>query len=380
MWNNLIGQAMPIGKLKSSFTGKRVAHSYIFYGLEGVGKDAAAIEFAKLLNCTNLKNGDEACDVCENCKKISEFRSELFHFICALPSGRSEQTGSDPLESLSGTDFDKYLEQLKLKSQNPYYKINIPNANNIRINSIRDLVSKIYLSTPKGSWKAFVISGADKMRIEASNALLKVLEEPPRNSVIILTTSKINSLPATIIGRCQSIHFDPLEKSTIRKKLAAEFSGNFPENEFELASRLGDGSYTKAHELLAGGIDETRNNALAFLVSTLKNDYANTILASKNVSTKNDRERVKQFLSFLTIWFRDLLRIKCSGNTNVSNELLNIDLMDRLIRFSQNYPSADIFSIISEIEESEKMITQNVQLPLILVNLSFKLKELISKQ
>ena len=371
MWNNIIGQDAVIVKLKSIFTGNKIGHAYLFEGTEGVGKDAVAVEFAKLLNCTDLISKNEACDKCTNCRKISEFRSEYFRLICALPAGKSDETNADPVEKLSTADFDAYMEEMSLKSENPYHYIDLPNANNIRINSIRDLVSKIYLSSPAGNTKVFLISEADKMKQEASNALLKILEEPPKNSVIILTTSKVNALPQTIIGRCQRIHFEPLEDELLKKKLTD--TTNYPPKQIELASRLCFGSYTRASRLLSSGIEDIRDTALEFLISILKNSYADVILICRKISAKNDREKTRNFLFFLNIWIRDLMRIRNLGEKTA--KVINFDLIDRLSRLNANFPNADIFKIVLELEEAEKLISQNVQLTLILVNLSFRLKK-----
>jgi DNA polymerase-3 subunit delta' len=370
MWKNITGQDKVIAKLKSVFKNGRVAHAYLFKGLDGIGKDAVAIEFAKLLNCTNIQNGDEACDNCENCRKISSFKSDLFQFICALPAGRSEQTGADPLESLTSTDFDLYLEQFNIKANDPYHRIVLPNANNIRINSIRDLVSRIYLASGNNTRKVFLISEAEKMRQEAANALLKVLEEPPRKSVIILATSKVNSLPATIIGRCQNISFEPLSEQQVKNKLI-NYGGGYPVDEIELASRLCNGSFTRALELLSLGINNIRESVLSYLVATLKDDYAEMVLISRTIGSKNDKDKLRHFLFFMNAWFRDIMKIKYSNETNLSN----YDLVERLRKFNKNYPDSQIYNIIIELEEADKLITQNVQLPLILVNLSLKLKK-----
>ena len=373
MWKNITGQEKVISKLKSVYRNGKVPHAYLFKGLDGIGKDAVTIEFAKLLNCTNVQNGDEACDVCDNCKKIASFKSDLFRFICALPSGRSEQTGSDPLESLSGTDFDLYLEQLNQKAADPYHRISLPNANNIRINSIRELVSKIYLASSSNSRKVFLISEAEKMRQEAANSLLKVLEEPPRRSVIILTTSKVSSLPATIIGRCQNISFEPLTEEQVKNKIISNGAG-YAVSEIELASKLSFGSYTRALELLEIGITQIRESVLDYLVATLKDDYAGMVLISRNMGTKSEKDKLRHFLFFMNAWFRDIMKIKYSNETNLSN----FDIVDRLRKFNKNYPNSDIYNIITELEEADKLITQNVQLPLILVNLSFKLKKYLA--
>lgn len=373
MWNNIIGQNDVKEKLTSVFASGKTGHAYLFEGIEGVGKDAAAIEFARLLNCTDVQDGINACDKCEECRKITSFRSEYFKLICALPSSKSDETDSDPVEKLAASDFDEYMEQMILKTDNPYHHIKLTGANNIRINSIRDLVSKIYLSAPKGKIKVFLVSEADKMRQEAANALLKILEEPPRNSIIILTTSKVNSLPQTIIGRCQKIHFEALKEKDIADKLIIE--GIYPEKQVLLAARLSFGSYSRAKELLVSGIEELRNSALDYLVSLLKKDFAQTVFISRNITAKNDRERTRQFLFFLGIWVRDLLRVRAGGETN-TEKLVNFDLAERLQRLNVNFPKSDLFNIILQLEDAEKMIGQNIQLTLIIVNLSLKLRNL----
>ena len=378
MWNSIIGQEKAIEKLKSAFKAGRVSHAYLFYGNEGTGKDAAAIEFARLINCKCPLNADEACGKCENCKKISGFKSEYFHFICALPAGKSEQTDSDPIEKLASSDFEAYMEQISLKSKNPYYRINIPNANNIRINSIRDLISKSYLSTSHNHKKIFIISEADKMRQEASNAMLKILEEPPKNSVLILTTSKLNLLPQTVIGRCQSIHFEPLKENLIKEKILSlpERMNNYTDDEVTLVSKLSFGSYSRAIQLLELGIGEIRDTAIQFLVSVLKCEYSEIVSIIRSKSSKSNKDKLKYFLFFLNVWFRDLLKIKYSDDPS-KTDIANYDVKDRLEKFIGNYPDTDIYSVIIELEESEKYITQNVQVQLILLNLSFKLKKLI---
>lgn len=378
MWTNIIGQQRAIEKLKTAFSNGTVAHAYLFHGNEGTGKDAAANEFAKLLNCLNPVNGNEACDKCENCVKISGFRSEYFKLICAMPAGKSEQTDSDPIEKLPAADFEAYMEQLSLKSKNPYYRINIPNANNIRINSIRDLISKAYLSTDRNRKKVFVISEADKMKQEASNALLKILEEPPRSSILILTTSKPNALPPTVAGRCQNIPFEPLPEQLITQKLTSlpEFKNNYSADEISLASKLSMGSYSKAAELLELGITGIRETAIQFLISIVTNKYSDIVSIIRSMAVKNNKDKLKYLLFFLNVWFRDLLKVKYSADGK-KIQLANFDIKDRLERFNGNYPETDIFNVIMILEESEKYITQNVYLPLILLNLSFKLKNFI---
>lgn len=381
MWNRIIGQEKVKEKLKMLFKSNKLAHAYLFHGYEGVGKDATAIELAKLINCEGPINGDEACDKCESCQKISQFKSEYFHFICALPSGRSDQTDTNPIEKFSATDFENYVEQLQSKSKDPYFRIVLPNANNIRINSIRDIISKIYLTSGLHRKKVFVISEADKMKQEASNALLKILEEPPKNSLLILTTSKPSSLPPTVSGRCQKIFFEPLKEDQIKKKLedlVSEEENNREINnqDIELAAKLSNGSISRAMQILRIGVKELRDIAINFLVASLIGNGKDTVSIVRNITENNNKEKTRLFLYILNMWFRDLLSIKYN-KTNGNSAVANIDIRDRLSNFSKNYSNTDIFGSILALEESEKYINQNINLSLILTNLSFKLSELI---
>src|SRR6187399_1918098 len=110
MWSNIIGQERVKDILKNIYSGGKISHAYIFYGNKGTGKDAAAIEFAKLLNCDDPVNGNEACDKCKSCVEISSLRSPVFKYIVALPSGKNESDeDTSPLEKLEKEDFENYM-------------------------------------------------------------------------------------------------------------------------------------------------------------------------------------------------------------------------------------------------------------------------------
>ncbi len=125
------------------------------------------------------------------------------------------------------------------------------------------------------------------------------------------------------------------------------------------------------------GIKEIRDNAIKFLISLLKNEYADIVSIIRSTALKNNKDKLKYLLFFLNVWFRDLLKVKYSGEGK-EVQIANFDIKERLERFIGNYPNTDIYSVIMILEESEKFITQNIQLQLILLNLSFKLKKFIN--
>ncbi len=181
--------------LSRAFKEKAIAHAYCFYGQEGIGKDALALGFAKLLNCTSpqLQENDiiDACNQCKNCKDATRLEHPNIILITALPTGKANAKNEDsPLLQLSEDMLSIYASEMKLKAEDPYHVIQIPNAQIIRIASIREIKKNVRMSAMQEGRRVFIISQAERMNIESANAFLKTLEEPHDNITFILTTSK----------------------------------------------------------------------------------------------------------------------------------------------------------------------------------------------
>ena len=375
MWSNIIGQERVKEILKNVFQSGKIPHAYIFYGTEGVGKDAAAVEFAKLLNCDDPVNGNEACDKCKNCVEISSFRSTLFKFVTALPSGKNEtDEDTSPLEKLEKEDFEIYLEEMEAKISDKYHKISIPKANDIRISSIRQIRREIYMTGRTGKKKLFIISECDQMNPQSANSLLKILEEPPKDSILILTTSRINSLLPTIIGRCQKIKFNNLSKEQILSYIKSK-GEMIKDSEAEFFAQLSDGSITKCNDILGKNFLDLREKVLELLGALLTNQHLKLGNNIDFITGKKDKERVKQFLILLAVWFRDITS-KSHGNDVM---IINKDKADRIGKFVANFDS-DNYKIINLIEEAIRDIDSNVFLDGMLYNLSYKINSHIHKK
>jgi DNA polymerase-3 subunit delta' len=375
MWDKIKDQEKAKSVLKNIFRIGKVSHAYIFYGPEGTGKDAAAVEFAKLLNCNDPVNGEEACDKCKNCIEIDSFRSSLMKFTTALPTGKSSaDDDSNPLEKLDKEDFAIYLEEMEIKAGDKYHKIFLPRANDIRISSIRQIKKEIYLTGSAGKKKVFIISGCDRMNTQSANSLLKILEEPPRDSILLLTTSKINSLLPTIIGRCQKIKFNNLPKEEILKYIYEKFPGA-GNSEAEFSAELSEGSITRCNDILGKNYSELRDKVLEYLSSTITGQDLRLGREIDFVIGKRDKERIKQFLMLLSVWFRDLSAVR-SGNPEI---IINKDKEDRLKKFDANFDSEN-YKILNLIEESVKEVDGNMIPDLMLHDLSYKIRSLVKKK
>lgn len=369
MWSNIIGQERVKKILKNIYLSNRVSHSYIFYGKEGIGKDAIAIEFAKLINCDNKIEGIEACDNCPSCRQINTLNSTTFKFITALPAGKKENSEDDtPINTLKQDDYDIYLEEIEKKSKDNYYKINIPNANDIRISSIRQIRKEIYLTGMKGKKKIFLISNSDLMNQQSSNAFLKILEEPPGDSLIILTTSRLNSMLPTIIGRCQRIRFDPLKKEDLTNFLLS-YKTDLKMEEAELYADISDGSILKCKNITDSYFIELREQMLNMLIALVTNRSLTLCNIINELAREKDKEKIRQFLLLIIIWFRDVILISNNETANIINK----DRLERLVKFNNLYKT-DNYKIINFVEDSFKELEQNLNTELLLLNLALKIK------
>lgn len=177
MFDKIIGNDEIKEMLYKSVKDKKTSHSYLFAGIEGIGKKEIAKEFAKMLLCISDNK------YCNTCKSCIEF------------------------DSNNNPDF-LYIE---------------PDGNSVKIEQIRYIQRKIQEKPIISNKKVYIINDADKMTTEAQNCLLKTLEEPPEYSTIILIGSNENMFLSTIKSRCMIIHFSKIEDEKIRKYLEEKY-------------------------------------------------------------------------------------------------------------------------------------------------------------
>jgi len=370
MWTNIIGQERVKRILKTMYSSGRIPHSFIFHGTEGTGKDAVAIEFARLVNCDDPDAEKGSCGKCRSCRQINSLTSVNFRYIMALPSGKAE---SDNGEEKNGDkdDSDIITTELKKKFDDPYYRISIPKAKTIKIESIRQIKNDIYYTVMKGKKKIFIISNAEQMSTEASNSFLKILEEPPGDALLILTTSKPNSLLPTITGRCQKIKFETLNNEELDNYIVKNYPG-IGEEERTLLVNLSNGSLTTLKSIIENNFMALRDKVIDHLRSLISNNFLGLSQIISEITADKDRELVKQYLNLMILWFRDLA-VKKSGNDEL---LINRDKTENVTNFSNRFDCNE-FEIINMLELFISDIDKNVSLELMLYTLSYDVRPLI---
>ena len=277
---DIIGQQRTVRLLRRALARGQLPHAFLFTGMEGVGKQLTALTLAKAVNCQNAIDGD-CCDHCLSCRKTA-----------------------------SGNHPDIFA----VESDGPF----------IKIEQIRAIQQRLRFRPLEGRCRVIVITDAQNMKIEAANAMLKILEEPPANNLLVLTALDTSALLPTIVSRCLHLSFHPLAAPDIADYLCRSHS--VPPDRARLIAGLAGGSLSRAVVLLDEG-QLARRRWLFETVAKVHRSNAGDLLAVVKV-WKGENEDLRQDLEWLKTWIRDLL-VQRLGAVD-SGGLLNSDFSDEL--------------------------------------------------
>tara|TARA_E500000331_G_scaffold17944_1_gene15913 strand:+ start:6103 stop:7248 length:1146 start_codon:yes stop_codon:yes gene_type:complete len=370
-----ISEAQPfvwkrLTKIKSN---KKIGNSYLFSGPVGCGKEWSAIEFARLINCESHEFS--SCASCSSCLKFSNLQHENLNLIFPLPSTSKLKAVDDPIKGISKEDYELVLQLIDLKAKDPFCKISIPKARRITINSIRFLRKSLYLKSQNTGRKIVIIFDAHLLSEgagESANALLKILEEPPNNTSIILVTDKKSKLPLTITSRCQQIDFSNLSFDKARELIENDKVDN--DRATQLAM-LSNGNMHLAKELVLKDIDRPLKEAYNLLVSLTfldQNTWRNTINNLSMLAFRSPEEFIFK-ISLIQMWVSIASRFKLS-----KQEISSFDQYFKTFEeFNNKYPNADFFEINNLLEDAMQALNRNLYMPLFILNMMITIQSLL---
>lgn len=377
-WEEIAGQQRVKNILQRAIKENRVANSYCFWGIDGIGKEAVAIEFAKTLNCLSPVENDgiiSACGKCDSCKQFVHLQHPNLIFIYSLPAGKSTDSKSDSsFSKLSDEQIEEIQAEFRLKALDYYHKIAISNANQIKIASIRELKKNLSMSAMQEGRRVIIVLRADELTKESANSFLKTLEEPSEGVTIILITSRQDQILPTILSRCQQIHFQLLAQEELEQLLIAKH--NIAEADAKLFACFAQGSYQSTLEFLNEDVKKLRKDSVELLRSSLKKRVFRFDLVKNIDKILNSKDKKKNIaiLLHILVWIRDASTISLTGNLN---HIINIDQKDDLQSFAKNFGGKDLSYAISLIEKAITQVNKNVQNQLIFLNLFLKLREIL---
>lgn len=365
-WSSVLDQDRVVQTLRRALAQERVAHAYLLHGPDGVGKRAVAYEMARALQCP--EQADEACDACPTCRKTRRMVHPDVHVNLPHPwsqekdrdeddiGARIRRLGENPYAAIDYVRRPSLSDPSETSNQQVYY----------RIDQVRqDIIQPMSLAKGEGRYKVNILIDAEKMREEAANAFLKLLEEPPPQTVFLLTTNRPDQLLPTILSRCQQLRFDPLLPDTIEKALVDREQME-PEAASMLA-RMADGSYSRALELAENdALMTSRELVLDFFRAAYTQKVESLDRCIQELQNQG-RERVKSVLRLMLRWMRDLLLYRTMGE---EAPLVNVDQKEAVARFCDNLPDADLEGMVTLVEEAMELAERNVRVSLILTALA----------
>ena len=372
MLSKVIGQETAKEQLLKAFANERLAHAYLISGEEGLGAEELAIEMSKFVLCLRPdKANSEPCQTCANCKRISSFQHPDVHYYFPV---------------LKSTEDSDILAMLEDKSEDLYSKVKVAGGSlhigdpeNPERNSIRGLLREIGLRSYEGNIKIFIVTYVEEMNQESANALLKILEEPPPQTLYFLTTSQFQALLPTIISRCQLVKLQKIRPDQIENSLLK--THNIESADARIIAKLANGNYSTALQLLSGDLKNKREFMIQYLIgivgprSSSVAEAVDTLLAEN----KKDKAFVLDILSIMSTWFQDAFYMShLKEDSAILNSLvINHDKLERIEKFIRNFPRVNVDLAVAEIEKAVDLISRNIYLNLILINLGLNLRKII---
>ena len=369
IYNDLIINKDTFKTLTNFHKSNRIQNAYIFHGNNGIGKEAHALEFFALINCSNVLNDGSACRECSSCKKTVSMQHELLSITLPFPKSKNINKNDSSLKALNDKDLESLTAQLKIKGTNPYYKINLEKANTILINSIKDIKKNISLSVPSNSYRLNLILNAEKLcypNQESANALLKILEEPTNNNFFILITSDISKIIDTIVSRCTSIYFNPID---YKKQFHYLINKGVDSTNAEIATRLSFGDVNYSIEI-SKGFNKQIQLFEKIILTLLNNDLKNW---AEIFSKTNDKKNILEYLTFLCFFIKDIISYQ-----NNSIENINFSNFKHLIEKFNDNNNINFKGSIDLINKTVNNINANGYAPLMTTALFIELQKLFN--
>ena len=345
-FDSILGQEKPVKLLTTLLRNATIPHALLFTGIEGIGKQSAGMVFAMACNCLNP--APTPTFEGQKDQHTVQYRPATTNPCGSCKSCRKIQSGNHP-------------DVITIRPSGPF----------IRIGQIRDLCYTLALKPLEAEFRAVVIKDAQAMNPAASNAFLKVLEEPPERTILILTAGHTSDLLPTIVSRCQHIRFNPVSSKILEEMLIKRQA--LPPDEAAIIATLSNGSFVRAIAMTAAKNQVSLINLRNWLieeVDSLASKPPGLLLAFADRLAKN-KAMVPESLEVMKSYLRDLVICKYSPD-----KLINQDLGKKIQSTSEKMTVTSLLAKIKEIQTAQEHLQANANLRLTLEALVLRLAKI----
>jgi len=270
-FKDIIGQEKAISKVQDAIRNGRLPHALLITGPQGVGELALATAIAQYVNCLNPE-GDDSCGTCTNCLKIQKGLHADLRYIFPIIS--KKEGGKQLLAQDYYQDFMSNYREDPYMSQAQWQRVLGGESKQllISVSEVRELKKTIFLKAFEAPYKVVIFWQVDRVNVQGSNAFLKLLEEPPEKTLILLTSSQPDQLLNTILSRCQELRLQRIETAKIQKHLIRDRA--VEENQAAEIAAIAEGSIGNAHEMLEDATTALSKNYIEWLRAVYQGNYA----------------------------------------------------------------------------------------------------------
>ena len=369
-FKDIIGQQTLKERLLRSVEDNRLAHALLLTGPGGNGKLPIAVALARYILCSNRADGD-ACGRCPSCVKMDKLMHSDLHFVFPVKKKKNTPSDRNPVSD------DYITEWRELLLQNPYFsyddwlaKLDVENQQPmIYERESGEILHKLSMQSREGGWKVVIIWLPEKMNAICSNKLLKIIEEPPKDTLFILVSEEPEQIIPTILSRAQRIEVPRLSDSDIETAMQQRYGLTF--EDAQRVARQSAGNWNKAEEQLC--VDADKELYLELFMQLMRTAYARNIREMKKWSEQVaalGRERQKRLLEYCQHMIREnfIMNFRC-------DEMLSLTAGERSFsqRFSPYVNERNIFGIVEELSEAQRHIEQNVNAKMVFFDMSLRM-------
>ena len=325
-FSDVLGHEQTILHMKHAIEMDKVSHAYIISGEKGSGKKLLADLFARTLQCE--RKGTEPCMECQSCKQ-------------AL--------------SLNQPDIIRVIHE---------------KPNTISVEDIRTQINGDIMIRPYSSpYKIYIVDEAEKLSVQAQNALLKTIEEPPAYAVILLLTTNSDSFLPTILSRCIILNLKSVPDDDIRSFLIEKYQ--IPDYKADICTAFAQGNVGKAIQLASSeDFNEIKNSALQLLNHVKDMELFELMDSVREIS--NYKLEINDYFDIMMIWYRDVLLYKATSDVN---SLIFKDEVYDIKRQASKSSYEGIEFIIKALDKAKRRLNANVNFELVMELLLTTIKE-----
>jgi len=321
-FREVIGHQRPIRLLQRAIANDHLPHAYLFVGSEGIGKKLVALTLAKTINCEEGK--EDCCDRCLSCRKIGD-------------------------------------------GNHPDVSVIVPEGQFIRIDKIRELQRSLSYRPFEGKKRVCILDGADRMKAEGANALLKTLEEPPPSTLLLLVASERERLLPTIVSRCQQLTFTRLPMDQMVGELINRHA--IGEREARTVAALAQGSLGRALQMWDHEVWEKRGEIVHALMDLPGQRVHKAFTLAQ--SLVDFGEHLPLVFLVMISWYRDLILWKEGRGVD---GLINQDLCEEVKRGGNLMSRRSLIRRIEAVNETSRALTHNANRLLAMEHLMLQLR------